>query len=108
MTTTTMPATVRELVEEAQAQGIQPSEYLERLMTPPAGFVQQEDAIQAGKLSNMYSGPTFEGDSWKITTYWEALEGLTFYLDGPKGNAISGTEAGKISAALAEVERLTA
>lgn len=106
MTTTTMPATVRELAEQAQAQGIQPSEYLERLMTPPAGFLQQEDALQAGKLSNMYSGPTFDGDGWKITTYWEALEGLTFYLDGRQGNAIPGAEAGSISAALAEVAAL--
>lgn len=107
MTTTTMPATVRELAEQAEAQGVQPSEYLDALMTPPAGFVQQEDALQPQVLSGIWYGPDFEGKGWKITTQWTAEEGATFYLDGAGGDSpISSAEAGKIAAALAEVAAL--
>jgi hypothetical protein len=46
---------------------------------------------------------TFEGKGWKVTSHWTTEEGMTFYVDGSRDNAIQGAEVGKIAAALAEV-----
>jgi hypothetical protein len=104
--TITMPATVRELIEQAVEQGMKPSDYLAALMTPPAGFVQQRDALDESKLSNMHYGPSFEGNGWKISTYWEALDGVTFYLDGFSGNAMPAAEIAAIAEAMQKVSAL--
>lgn len=110
MNTTITPATVRELADLAAAQGKTPSEFLAELMaaTPPAGFVQQPDALQPDIMSDYYDGPTFKGEGWSITTHWAADGGLSFYVDELNGNAIPAAEAPKITAALAEVARLAA
>lgn len=104
--TITMPNTVRELFEQAAARGIQPSEYLAELgpiPMPPAGFSLKESSTEEWP---MWSGPTFEGKGWKVTTDWTVSEGVTFYVDGDSDNAIQGAEAAKIAAALAEVAAL--
>ncbi|MEV4987674.1 hypothetical protein [Pseudarthrobacter sp. LMD1-1-1.1] len=106
MTTITMPNTVGELFEQAIARGMQPSEYLAELgpvPMPPAGFTL--DPSSDGDYA-LWSGPTFEGKGWKVTTDWTVSEGVTFYVDGDGDNAIQGAEAAKIAAALAEVAAL--
>lgn len=99
----TTPATVRELAEQATAQGKTPSEFLSMLITPPAGFTQ--DPSSADDWAT-FSGPKFEGNGWKVTSHWTLEEGVTFYVDGDGDNAIRGEEAGKIAAALADVAAL--
>lgn len=104
MTTTTVyPATVQDLIRSAADQGVEPSELLATLPTPPAGFVQQADALQPDILSDFFDGPTFQGDGWRITTHWEAEAGVSFYVDEINGNAVPVAQAGKIAAVLAEV-----
>jgi hypothetical protein len=66
-----------------------------------------EPGFMAGDYRT-WSGPKVEGKGWKVTSHWTVEEGVTFYVDGDGDNAIKGTEAGKIAAALAEVARLAA
>lgn len=108
MSTIALPATVRELGDMAAARGITATELLEELMAamPPAGFVQQPDALQPDIMSEYYDGPTFKGEGWSITTHWAAGAGISFYVDELNGNAIPAAEAGKITAALADVAAL--
>ncbi|WAH99288.1 hypothetical protein [Arthrobacter sp. MMS18-M83] len=98
--TTTTPMTVRGLADMAEARGVKPSELL-----PPAGF-----SVDASSMEDWadghWSGPEFEGNGWKVTSHWSAEEGVTFYVDGDGDNAISGAEASKIAAALAEVSAI--
>lgn len=104
--TITMPNTVRELFEQAAVRGMQPSDYLAELgpvPMPPAGFSLDESSTEELPI---WSGPTFEGNGWKVTTDWTVNEGVTFYVDGNGDNAIPAVEAGKIAAALAEVAAL--
>lgn len=105
---TTLPANVRELGDMAAARGMTATELLEELMAamPPAGFVQQPDALQPDIMSDYYDGPTFKGEGWSITTHWAAGAGISFYVDELNGNAIPAAEAGKLAAALSEVAAL--
>ncbi len=106
--TITMPNTVGELIRQALAKGMHPAEYLAELgpiPRPPAGFSLDESSTEELPI---YSGPTFEGNGWKITTDWTINDGVTFYVDGDGDNAIQGAEAGKIAAAMVEVATLTA
>jgi len=101
-----MPNTVRELFEQAAARGVQPSEYLAELgpiPMPPAHFNLDESSTEELPV---WSGPTFEGKGWKVTTDWTINEGVTFYVDGDSDNAIQCAEAGKIAAALVVVAAL--
>lgn len=108
MSTIALPATVRELGDMAAARGMTATELLEELMAsmPPAGFVQQPDALQPDIMSEYYDGPAFKGEGWSITTHWAAGAGISFYVDELNGNAIPAAEAGKITAALADVAAL--
>lgn len=102
-TTTLYPATVQDLFRAASAQGVAASDLLASLPMPPAGFrLCPGDGTPGGD----WDGPTFEGKGWKVTSHWNAEEGVTFYVDGDGNNAIRGAEAGKIAAALAEVAAL--
>lgn len=113
-TTTVYPATVQALIRTALDRGISPADLLEELYpvtpstTPPAGYVQQPDALQPDVLGGVWYGPTFEGSGWKITTQWVAEEGATFYLDGTGGDSpIPSSQAGRIAVALAQVAKNT-
>lgn len=109
MTTTSYPATFRELVEMAETRGIKASELLEELgpiPMPPAGCTLNPACDPSDYIG--WDGPKFEGNGWKITSHWSIEEGVMFYVDGDGDNAIRGAEAGKIAAALAEVAALTA
>ncbi|WPU08077.1 hypothetical protein [Pseudarthrobacter oxydans] len=99
-TTTTMPATVRDLAEYAAARGVKPSELM-----PPAGFTVDESSF-GDFIAGYWTGPAFQGNQWKVTSFWTAEDGVTFYVDGDGDNAIPGAEAGKIAAALAAVSAL--
>jgi hypothetical protein len=114
----------------AQARGVKPSELLEVLpsipappapdaelenrlrarFNPPAGFRMPDTAAEleeAGEVGpdfgGFWDGPTFEGEKWKVTSHWSVEQGVTFYVDGDRNEAIRAVEAGKITAALAEV-----
>lgn len=101
-TATTMPKTVRELGNLADELGVKPSELL-----PPAGFTLDASSGEAWEGDyQTWSGPTFEGNGWKVTSDWSIEDGVTFYVDGDGDNAIRGSDAGKIAAALAEVAAL--
>lgn len=102
--TTIYPATAPELIRIAAVQGVAPSELLAGLPTPPDGFrlCASSEELPGGD----WDGPKFEGAGWKVTSHWTAREGVTFYVDGDRDNAIPAVEAGKIAAALAEVAAL--
>jgi hypothetical protein len=100
MNTITLPATIQDLGNFAEAQGKKITDLL-----PPEGFTLDKSTF-GDYIVGCWAGPSFEGNGWKITTHWTAEEGVTFYLDGSGDNAISGAEAGKITAALAEVSAL--
>lgn len=102
-TTITKDSTFHEFVQMADAQGVNPSDLLSTLTTPPAGFAKDSSSTEDWLT---FSGPTFEGNGWNVTSHWTLEEGVTFYVDGDGDNAIKGAEAGKIAAALAEVAAL--
>ncbi|MET4588847.1 hypothetical protein [Arthrobacter sp. 754] len=99
----TTPATVRELGNQAEAQGKTATERLIEFTTPPAGFTKDSSSTEDWAT---FSGPTFEGDGWKVTSHWTLEDGVTFYVDGDGDNALKGAEAGKIAEALAQIAAL--
>ncbi|MDQ0824303.1 hypothetical protein QFZ60_000476 [Arthrobacter sp. B2I5] len=100
MNTITLPATIQDLGDYAEAQG----KTIVDLM-PPNGFTLDKSTF-GDYIAGYWDGPSFQGDGWKVTSQWTAEHGVTFYVDGNRDNAIQGAEAGKIAAALAEVSAL--
>ncbi|WP_432244796.1 hypothetical protein ACRB8A_12390 [Arthrobacter sp. G.S.26] len=131
MNSNTTPATIAELADQAAAQGKDPSEFLAELLTagaypapetltddqvaalesrlrsqfkPPAGFRLSYSPLDINdQIGGMWDGPVFTGNQWKVTSHWGVDEGITFYVDGDRDNAIPATEAGKIAEALAQI-----
>lgn len=105
-TTTTMPATVRDLAEEAVRQGKMPSELIAELLpTAPTGYALDEDSV-GNDGEGVWIGPDIKGQGWSIMSQWTRENGLTFWVDGYNTNPIPASEAGKLSAALAELAAL--
>ncbi|WP_028280258.1 hypothetical protein [Arthrobacter sp. H5] len=84
MNATTYPATVRDLFEMADAQGVTPSELM-----PPEGFVQAEDAFNPDLLADYFDGPSEAGDGWRIETTFTVDRGVTFELLAPDLSVIT-------------------
>ncbi|MEE2529154.1 hypothetical protein V1639_08940 [Pseudarthrobacter sp. J75] len=93
---TKTPATVRELADQAAAQGVKPSEFLRMLTlipTPPQGFTPNYEFFNDAEPDLVdYSAPAIERPGYKILSSWTPDGGLRLWIDHNQDEAFTVAE----------------
>lgn len=85
---TKTPATVRELAQQASAQGVKPSQLL-----PPEGFSPNYEFFNLAEPELIdYAGPNIERPGYKILSSWTAEGGLHLWIDHDDNESFSVAE----------------
>ena len=98
-----LAAAERRLIEH-QSQG--------REFKAPDGFtLRLQDPDYVSILTDLefcgdWSGPTYSGPGWEITTYWSPIYGVMFYLDSDRDNGVPASEAANVAAVITELAQV--
>lgn len=74
-------------------------------ITPPAGFTATDTAGDP-VLEVLWDGPAHVAETWKVTSQWSPVEGVTFFIDHNGDDPWTSAEVGALPAALAEVQQV--
>lgn len=100
---TKTPATVRELAQQASAQGVKPSELL-----PPEGFSPNYEFLNLAEPELIdYAGPNIERPGYKILSSWTAEGGLRLWIDHNQDEAFTVPELRDLIATVSAILRDT-